>query len=102
MTFPEVGVTNSEPARTFSLTYTAAPTPRVRLRIDTNRAVETPSVTYGGVAMTCTDKGRHAAPSVEHHFEIHNPPIGSHVISGTFSDEVLYAIRLFDDSWVAN
>lgn len=93
----DVGVTNNKPARTFSLSNTAVASPRVRLRIDTSHAVLA-SVTYGGVAMTCTDKGRHAAPSVEHHFEILNPPSGVHTITGTFSADVLYIVRLLDDA----
>lgn len=103
MIIPDVGVLNSQPASSFSMTYTAVTfSPRVRLRVDTSRAVNTPSVLYGGVAMSCTDKGKHSAADIEHHFEIHHPPAGSQVISGVFSEDIFYQVRLFDDAWLTS
>lgn len=97
MELPEIGVQNSHRTSQFSLAYAAAqPTARVELRIYTSSPV-TSSVTYGGVPMTCIDKRDRPA---EYRYEIHNPPMGCQVISGTFSDEVLYVVRLFDDAWV--
>jgi hypothetical protein len=84
---------NSEPASRFSLAYTAEPCARVRLRIDTDRAVPSPNVLYGNVAMTCTDD---SAPRVEHHYEIHHPPIGTQMITGTFTEDLLYMVRTHD------
>jgi hypothetical protein len=95
----DVGVCNNQPAVSFSLAHTTLSSPRVLLRIDTSHAVTIPGVTYGGVPMTCIGDGDHAA-RVVHQYEIHNPPGGTHVITGNFSAEVLYIVRLFDDTWL--
>lgn len=101
MELPEVGVRNSQAASRFSLAHTAMPSPRVRLRVCTNRAVDSPNVLYGSVPMSCIG-GRHARAGVEHHYELINPPPGSQVVSGTFSEDVLYEVRLVDDGWFAS
>lgn len=97
MEWPEVGVQGR--GSRFSLAHTAQHSPRVRLRVDTSGDIPTPNLLYGGVAMTCTDAGRHRAPGPEHYFEIVNPPMGTQVITGTFSEDVYFKVRLIDDAW---
>ena len=99
MIIPEVGVLNSQPSSTFSMTYAAVtPGVPVRLRIDTSCAVAS-SVTYGGVPMALLSEDDLTA-RVEHNYEIQNPPIGSRVITGTFSDDVFYRVQLLDGAWL--
>jgi hypothetical protein len=97
--WPEVGVRGH--GSRFSLAYTSEHGCRVRLRIDTSSGVAMPTVLYGGVFMTCTDTGRHRTPGAEHYYEIINPPMGTQVITGTFSEDVYYEVRLVDDAWVS-
>ena len=93
--WPEIGVQGR--GSRFSLAHTTGHSPRVRLRIDTSGDIPAPNLLYGGVAMTCTNTGRHSAPSNEHHFEILNPPMGAQVITGTFAEDVHFQVRLIDD-----
>lgn len=73
---------------------------RVRLVVYTTSPVRTPSVTYGGVPMSCTDTGRHRAPSTEHNYEILKPPLGTRLITGGFDEGVYYEVRrLVDEAW---
>lgn len=100
MKLPEVGIQSSQSTSQFSLAYTARkPTNRVELKIITSHPV-TCSVLYGSAAMTCTAKSE-GGNSSEYHYEIHNPPMGSQVVTGTFSDDVLFVVRLFDDAWLS-
>lgn len=99
MEWPEVGVRGR--GSRFSMAYTSQHGGRIRLRIDTSRAVPAPSVRFGGIAMTCTDSGRHRAPAEQHDYEIINPPVGVHAVTGTFAEDVHYQVRLVDDSWAS-
>lgn len=97
MEWPEIGVQGR--GSSFSLAYTSQHGGRVRLRIDTSGDIPTPNLLYGSVAMTCTDVGRHRAPCPEHHFEILHPPMGAQAITGTFSEDVYFEVRLIDEAW---
>lgn len=73
---------------------------RVRLVVYTANPVAPPNVTYGGIPMACTDTGKHRAPATEHNYEILNPPLGTQVISGDFSEDVYFEVRrLVADAW---
>lgn len=85
----------------FSLANTLAEyAGRVKLAVYTASLVRAPSVTYGGVPMSCTDTGRRRAPSTEHTYEILNPPMGAQLITGSFDEDVYYEVRrLVDEAW---
>jgi hypothetical protein len=97
--WPEMGVQGR--GSRFSLADTLSEhAGRVGLVVYTANPVAAPSVTYGGIPMACVDTGKHRAPATEHRYEILNPPLGTQVISGEFSEDVYFKVRcLVADAW---
>jgi hypothetical protein len=58
----------------------------------------TTSVLYGGVPMACILHDSYLW--VEYRFGLQNPPSGTQVVSGVFSEEIVCSVRLFDDAWL--
>jgi hypothetical protein len=93
----ETAVTNTIPTGGFSMLYNVYSHAPIALQIITDREVISPTVTLDGIVMpliahghcpTCTCGRR-----TDHRYQLINPPMGMHLISGTFERDVLYVVR---------